>query len=233
MSRSLLTALLFGAFVLPAGVPAGRTIPPSDRADELLAVMTPEERVGQLFLIGFNGSQLEPAVVNLIQRGYVSGVILRAAEDNFTTGPEAPAKTEALIDEMQQERLASSSAAATPLPGEETGGPPYVPLFIAISLNREGSPYPEMLDGFSEPVTPMALGATWDPSLARSVGAQTGRELSALGFNLVLGPSMDVLEEASQGSPGDLGVEGFGGDPYWVSELGQAYVEAPLREWRT
>jgi beta-N-acetylhexosaminidase len=93
-----------------------------------------------------------------------------------------------------------------------------------VSLNQDGTSYPEILVGLSEPVTPMALGAAWDTSLAEAVGVQTGEELAALGFNLVLGPSLDVLEEASQRSAGDLGTEAFGGDPFWVSELGTALV---------
>jgi beta-N-acetylhexosaminidase len=33
-----------------------------------------------------------------------------------------------------------------------------------------------------------------------------------------------MLEETSQRSAGDLGTEAFGGDPFWVSELGTAFV---------
>jgi beta-N-acetylhexosaminidase len=45
-----------------------------------------------------------------------------------------------------------------------------------------------------------------------------------LGFNLLLGPSLDVLEVPNFESGGDLGVRAFGGDPFWVGELGQAYI---------
>jgi beta-N-acetylhexosaminidase len=225
MKRSLLAAILTISSLLSALTPAAAAHPPVDAAEELMADMTPEERVGQLFLIAFSGSEPQEPLLDMIRRGHVSGVILRAGNDNFVAGPETPAAAAALIEQLQLARFGSSSAAATSVPGEEVGGAVYVPLFVAVSLNRESSPYPEILEGLSEPATPMALGAAWDPSLAQSVGAQTGRELAALGFNLILGPSLDVLEEASQRSPGDLGVEGFGGDPYWVSELGRAYVE--------
>ncbi|HKY83632.1 MAG TPA: glycoside hydrolase family 3 N-terminal domain-containing protein [Anaerolineales bacterium] len=239
MKQRLLAAFMLAGAVLPAGFPLGlpsRTLssaggspvrgqaPPADRAEELLADMGPDERVGQLLLIAFDGAEPEEPILDLIRRGHVSGVVLRAANDNFTPSPGTAADIEALIDTVQQTRLSSSSTEPTPQPTEAPTAPVYVPLFVALSLNREGSADPEIQSGLSEPVTPMALGAAWDPALAEDAGEQTGRELAALGFNLVLGPSLDVLDEASQGSPGDLGVEGFGGDPYWVSELGRAFV---------
>ena len=38
----------------------------------------------------------------------------------------------------------------------------------------------------------LALGATWDPSLARRLGAALGREFRAKGANGILGPSVNV-----------------------------------------
>jgi beta-N-acetylhexosaminidase len=70
----------------------------------------------------------------------------------------------------------------------------------------------------------MAIGATWDTELARQVGAVLGRELSALGFNLYLGPSLDVVEEPNPAARFDLGPRVFGGDPFWVGEMGRAYI---------
>ncbi len=51
-----------------------------------------------------------------------------------------------------------------------------------------------------------------------------GHELSALGINMYFGPSLDVLESPSATPGNDLGVDVFGGDPYWVSVLGSAYI---------
>jgi beta-N-acetylhexosaminidase len=68
----------------------------------------------------------------------------------------------------------------------------------------------------------MAQGATWQPSLAEKVGTVLGDELSRLGFNMLLGPSLDVLQNPESG--GVLGVRSFGGDPYWVGEMGKAYI---------
>ena len=51
-----------------------------------------------------------------------------------------------------------------------------------------------------------------------------GRELSALGVNMYFGPSLDVLENPSATPNNDLGASVFGGDPFWVSVLGSAYI---------
>ncbi len=222
-SAAIAFALLISAGVpLRAAAPVER--PSAQTAEQLLAAMSPEERVSQLFLITFSGAHPDQGILDLVRLGYASGVVLSAQNDNFVASPETLPAAQALIDSLQEERLAALTAFGTPQPSEEPTGGVYVPLFVGISLNQDGTPHPEILDGLSEPVTPMALGAAWDATLAEAVGEQTGRELAALGFNLLLGPSLDVLEESSQRSAGDLGAEGFGGDPFWVSELGKAFV---------
>jgi beta-N-acetylhexosaminidase len=70
----------------------------------------------------------------------------------------------------------------------------------------------------------MAIGATWNPEQSWAMGSIAGTELSAIGFNMLLGPSLDVLESPLPFSQGDLGTRSFGGDPYWVSVMGQAYT---------
>jgi beta-N-acetylhexosaminidase len=193
-------------------------------AEQLLTQMSTEERVGQLFLVTFDGPHPEQGIVDLLRLGYVSGVVLSAENDNFAAAPDTLGSAQALIARLQAERAEALIDFATPQPAEDGAGGVYVPFLVGVSLNQDGTSYPEILHGLSEPVTPMALGAAWDASLAEAVGEQTGEELAALGFNLVLGPSLDVLEEASQRSAGDLGTEAFGGDPFWVSELGTALV---------
>ena len=41
---------------------------------------------------------------------------------------------------------------------------------------------------------------------------------------MLLGPSLDVLEEPNPESTGDLGIRTFGGDPFWVGRMGQMYI---------
>ncbi|MDW8327901.1 MAG: glycoside hydrolase family 3 N-terminal domain-containing protein, partial [Anaerolineales bacterium] len=113
---------------------------------------------------------------------------------------------------------AESSLAAEP------EAAPFIPLFIAINHEGDGYPYSEIRSGLTELPSPMAIGATFDETQAQAVGEIAGAELAALGVNLLLGPSLDVVEEPRPRAAGDPGVRAFGGDPYWVGQMGQAYI---------
>jgi beta-N-acetylhexosaminidase len=100
----------------------------------------------------------------------------------------------------------------------------YVPLFVAISHEGDGYPHTYLSNSITSVPSSMAIGATWNSENAQTVGEIVGRELSALGFNLLLGPSLDVLDSPGPERPGDLGIRCFGGDPYWVGVMGTAYI---------
>ena len=70
----------------------------------------------------------------------------------------------------------------------------------------------------------MAIGATWSEDDAQQVGEVVGRELSAVGVNMLLGPVVDVLERPHPEGGGDLNLRVLGGDPTWVGMLGRAYI---------
>ena len=109
----------------------------------------------------------------------------------------------------------------------------YVPLFMGISQEGDGVPYDQILSGLTPIPSLMAIGATWRTDLAQQVGAVQGRELSALGFNLYLGPSLDVVESPNPSARIDLGPRVFGGDPFWVGEMGRAAAQRlPRGGWR-
>jgi beta-N-acetylhexosaminidase len=199
---------------------------PRESAESILEEMTPDERVGQLFLVTFQGvPQPGDRVFDLITRQHVAGVILRASNDNFIDSPGTLAAARGLIAGLQSSRYASSREAATPAPGETEAGPPYIPLFVGLSMDRDGKAVPEILEGLSEIPTQMAIGGTWSSAQARRVGGAYGSELSALGVNLLLGPSLDVIEAPQAGRSGDPGVLSFGGDPFWAGLLGRSFIE--------
>ncbi|MEW6567394.1 MAG: glycoside hydrolase family 3 N-terminal domain-containing protein [Chloroflexota bacterium] len=225
MRRLLWITLILSLAFSPGGAGvAGAASPGADLAEQLLARMSPEERVGQLFLVTFRGSAPRPddPIFDLIAKGHISGVVLRARNDNFTEAPNTISSARELITSLQ---TAAYSASLQPAAADGTSeAPVYVPLFIAVSQEGDGGPYSEILSGATNLPSELAIGATWDESLAQAVGEVLGRELSALGINMLLGPSLDVLEDPRPEGPGDLGVRTFGGDPYWVSLLGEAYI---------
>ena len=196
-------------------------------AKGILAAMTPDQRVGQLFVIGFFGPSAAPgtSIYDLVSNYQVGGVMLAAANDNITDTVQAPQQVLTLTNELQS---AAVVAAATVRDGPPNGAtanapPPYVPMFVATNHEGDGYPYTEIQSGLTNLPNEMAIGATWDPTQAEAMGRIAGTELSALGVNLLLGPSLDVLQSPHvQGT--DLGTRVFGGDPFWVGLMGQAFV---------
>ncbi|HUF39446.1 MAG TPA: glycoside hydrolase family 3 N-terminal domain-containing protein [Anaerolineales bacterium] len=230
LSAALLAALL-GGLIAPAppaaGAPASQTLTAAERAEDLLATLSPEERVGQLILVNFSGSEAPPEsdIYNLISNYHIGGVILNAAQDNFT-GPENTVENAYnLIESLQEiEWLATQTTITETVTGAPFT-PVYVPLFVGLSQPGDGPPYDQIYTGLTALPSPAAIGATWDLELSKEAGEIKGRELAALGINLLFGPSLDVLENPNPESLSDLGVRTFGGDPFWVGRMGSAHIQ--------
>jgi beta-N-acetylhexosaminidase len=218
-----LILLTFSASLLgPVSGARAQSESPAAQAQALLDAMTPEERVGQLMLVTFRGSEanVESRIYDLISNNHVGGVVLTAGNDNFVSEPDTVASARRLIEQLQ-----TIEWNATVAPSQDRGSEPvYVPLFIGISQEGDGSPRDQILSGLTPLPSAMAIGATWKVELAGQVGSILGSELSALGFNLFLGPSLDVVESPNPAAQSDLGTRVFGGDPFWVGEMGSAYI---------
>jgi len=223
--RRLLASLLIVGFFfgglssLPSHVRAQTPL----TAQVLLSQMTPAQKVGQLMLVTFDGTNVnqETGIYDLIARQHIGGVVLRADKNNFE-GAQTVQKVSSLIQSLQtiayQKSLSTDGTA-------QTDTAPYVPLFIGIPQSERPGMVNQLLEGVSELPSPMAIGATWTPSLAAEVGKVAGSELSALGFNLYLGPNLDVVDSTDLRTSSFSGTLAFGGDPYWVGEMGKAYVD--------
>lgn len=196
-----------------------------DRARLLLEQMTPEERVGQLFLVTFKGTDTSPGtpIDDLIRNRHIGGVVLLAQNDNFVAAPETVAAAQDLIFRLQQIEWEASKQVISADAGAAVF-PQYIPLFVGVFHPAAGSPDAQILSGLTPLPSQMAIGATWDVTLAEKVGRIAGDELARLGFNLLLGPSLDVLEVPEIAARNGLGADVFGGDPFWVGQMGQAYI---------
>jgi len=194
------------------------------KVQAVLASMSPEERVGQLFLVTFQGTDTGPEsqIYDLIANHHVGGVVLQAENDNFLGDPDTLPGTQQLITSLQN--IEAEANLTTPEPSTQTRGKTYVPLFVGISQEGDGTPYDQILSGLTPLPSNMAIGASWDTNLARQVGSVMGKELNALGFNLLVGPSLDVVESPNPSAKIDLGTRVFGGDPFWVGEMGKEYI---------
>ncbi len=173
----------------------------SARAEKLLGAMSPEEKVGQLMMIGFDGTSLAPELRRLIQELHPGGVIF------FERNVESPRQVAQLSADFQ--RVARESGA----PG----------LFVAI--DQEGGVVARLKEakGFTEFPGAMAIAATGDVNNARRIAQTISSELCALGFNLDFAPDLDVNNNPANPI---IGTRSFGSDPNRVAEFGCAFIEA-------
>jgi len=209
---------LVSLVLAPLASPAqAQTSSPSSEALRILERMSPEERVGQIFLVSFNGTDLAPdsSAYNLIARYHVGGAILLAENDNFFAESDALQNTRDFTQNIQRLKWNISS--------DPSSNVAYVPLFVALTQDGDGFDGDQIIQGMTPLPSQMALGATWNLDLAARAGETLGRELNTLGFNLLLGPSLDVMDSAPAMS-GGLDTRVFGGDPFWVAEMGRAYM---------
>jgi len=230
----LILLLLFSCGLRSAHSPTMATAQENDSIDavtqNIFNQLSPEERVGQLFMISFTGMNVSPETKTgqLIQNYRLGGVYLSARNRNFindnrTTPIQLLTLNNALQELTQTAPPLTNTLEAEPsITTTQTTQP--IPLFIAVDHEGDGYPFTHIRGGFTELPNQMTIGATWNPSYAEQVGAITGRELSLVGINMIFGPVLDVLDNPRPDLSGSLGTRTFGGDPYWVANLGQAYI---------
>jgi beta-N-acetylhexosaminidase len=248
--RSRRGRLLHGIFVFVVSLSSllmvarwQSTVAQTKEPDPVLALMdemTIEEKVGQVFLVTFIGQDIGPEsdIVNLITEYHIGGVVLLERNGNIVNEGETALETVNLISGLQQWAWEASQAITETSPlttslrssdsvhrlAAQSPSESFVPLFVAIDHEGDGYPLTRLTNGFSPVPNNMAIGATWSETHAEAMGTIVGQELAAVGVNMLLGPSLDVLNEPRPGLKGDLGTRTFGGDPFWVGKLGQAYV---------
>jgi beta-N-acetylhexosaminidase len=188
---------------------------------QLMEEMSSAEKVGELFLVTFPGSEVtdDALITELIRDYHVGGVVLLPENGNIINTGNTPEQVATLVAQLQETAWSASQPTTDTL---ETG--PFVPLFVAVSHEGNGMPFTSIANGTTPLPSQMALGATWNPAYAEVTGQVAGLELHAMGINMLLGPSLDVLESPLPGSAGDQGVRSFGGEPFWVGQMGQAYI---------
>ncbi len=192
-----------------------------DVVTDIWEQMTPEERVGQLFMVDFPGedTSTESAIARLILEYKVGAVLLSESMGNINNHGDVPTPLQVARLTNALQNLASQASTAE-IQGQEL----FVPLFIAVEQEGNGHPHSQLRSGFTQLPSQMAIGATWSEEHAQTSGAVVGRELAAVGVNMLLGPVLDVLDSPRSGERGDLGVRVFGGNPDWVARLGRAYI---------
>jgi beta-N-acetylhexosaminidase len=220
--KRLLVLALAAMILLPLTLP-GAGHAQEDEMAQLMAQMSSAAKVGQLFLVTFPGSEVtdDALIAELIRDYHIGGVVLLPQNGNVVNEGDTPTQVATLIGQLQE-----TTWTATQPTTDTTATPPgpFVPLFIAASHEGNGMPFTSIANGTTPLPSEMALGATWNPAHAETTGWVAGQELRAMGVNMLLVPSLDVLEIPRPESTGDLGVRSFGGEPFWVGQMGQSYI---------
>ncbi len=197
----------------------------TSKAEALLQTMSAEEKVSQIFLVTFEGNQVDEdsKIFQLLSKYQIGGVVLRADKNNFSE-EETTASLRELTRSLQEIVWEASSQVVNIEDTGHTQGFTYVPLLIGVQQLGNGYPGDQILFGVEQLPSHLAIGASWDLSLANQVGEILGNQLSSLGINLYLGPNLDVIETVNNEAASSLGVNAFGGNPFWVGEMGKAFV---------
>lgn len=216
--RRFISCLLILAILAPYRPVSAQDDTPEMKARALAASLSTEEKIGQLFLVTFDGTETTSSsqIYDLVVNRHVGGVVLRLDNNNFI-GPESTAQqTRSLVNSLQEQLWESTQLSSA------TAGK-YIPLYIGLAQDGDSYPNDQIINGLTPLPSAMSIGATWNTATAEAVGQIMGQELSALGINFYMGPSLDLLDVSSV-SGDDLGVQTFGSDPYWVGKMASAYI---------
>lgn len=154
-------------------------------------------RVGARLTWGVIGGPAATAEeLDLVRRG-LGGVVL------FSRNVQTPEQVAELIAELR--------AAA--------------PRHLHVAVDQEGGHVVRLRDPLTRFPSAMGLAATGDPRLAARAAAASGRELAALGIDVVCAPDLDLA--AAPNNP-TLGARTFGDDPAVVGRFGAAMVRGFL-----
>jgi beta-N-acetylhexosaminidase len=127
-------------------------------------------QIGQLLIIGFDGTKMSPRLASLLTKIQPAGVILFARN---ITGAE---QTHTLLRECQK----------------------YVPTPLFTCVDLEGGTVDRFRNVLGPAPSPAEVFATGRRALFRKHGRVIGENCRALGFNLDFAPVLDLAFEASR-----------------------------------
>ncbi|MCA1318619.1 beta-N-acetylhexosaminidase [Bacillus tianshenii] len=160
--------------------------------------MTLEEKVGQLFMAGFQGTEPSENITKLIRDYHIGGVIY------FTRNVKNTKQVYELSRDLQKVAVDAGK----------------LPLFI--SIDQEGGMVARITEGVTLSPGNMALGAAGDKDAAYRLSKIVGKELRALGVNMNFAPCVDVNNNPLNPV---IGVRSYGEDPRVVAQYGVEAVK--------
>ena len=160
--------------------------------------MNLEEKIGQLFIVGFEGTELSQSIVGLIKQEKIGGVILFSR--NFKDVPQLIR----LINDVQTCSFEYQD----------------VPLFV--SVDQEGGRVSRLGPPFTQFPSCAEIGGSNDEIQTKSYAESLANELKVCGINMNYAPVLDILTNKENEVIGD---RAFGSDPDLVSCHGNIVIK--------
>lgn len=160
--------------------------------------MTLEQKVGQMFIAGFESPFIDEHVTKIIKECHIGNIIY------FSRNLKNPKQLFEMNKELQKMAFKENNA----------------PLFI--SIDQEGGMVTRIPSGATFFPGNMALSAGGTREDAYNEGCYCGEELNALGINMNLAPVLDTNNNPNNPV---IGVRSYGEDPKRVAEFGTAYIK--------
>lgn len=179
--------------------------------------MSLDEKIGQMFIVGFEGYEPNDSLRKMIMNNYVGGVIL------FRRNIKNPEQLLGLINSIKS--INSVDIADTgAIPADDTAmrntvdtsnGCGRIPIFI--SVDEEGGSVSRMPVQYKAIPSCLSIGKINDAELSYNIGGLLAKEVKSVGFNMNFAPVLDIWSNPQNTVIGD---RSFGSTAEIVSSLG-------------
>jgi beta-N-acetylhexosaminidase len=133
-------------------------------ADKYMASMTLDQKLGQLFLANFVGTDYPPQDAGMIERNLAGGVIMYARS---------------LVTQDQAVGMINKAQSHAQLP-------------LVMSIDQEGGGVDRLLNIYGPHPSARTMALSKSTAYAQQQGALAGSQMKALGLNLNFAPDVDV-----------------------------------------
>lgn len=137
-----------------------------EKVDKIVESMSQTEKLGQMVMIGIQGTKVDDDSLYMLNQYHMGGVIL------FDRNMENPEQVKQLTSDLQAQSNEK------------------VPLFIGI--DEEGGDVVRMAEKLTPPPSQKEIGATGDIEQAKTWAIKTAKSLKDIGINVNFAPVADV-----------------------------------------
>ncbi|MGD9886712.1 MAG: glycoside hydrolase family 3 protein [Bacilli bacterium] len=169
-----------------------------EQAIQHLKTLTLEQKIGQMFMVGFGGTVIPASLITNISQYYFGNFIYfgnNVADDSLVP---------TLSEDIQKTVVEKTS----------------IPGFI--SMDQEGGMVVRFANNATHFIGNMGLVATNRSDYAYQVGKFSGQELRHYGVNINLAPVLDVNNNPSNPV---IGIRSYSDDPFVVAEYGNMMIK--------